>query len=148
MKCEEERKEAKGLMKKGQQPGERTLFRGMKGWGLIAGHYLPKLPQHTNIRIKTAPTAPAFSLDFLCTYNGRQTLGKRRPRTPRVIIIIAINGTRENGLVEAVGASSWWHGLWKNSAPPPNDAFIFSLDPPRALLRREIASSCNWMTFI
>ena len=44
-----------------------VVFRGEERASLIAGHYLPKLPWRTNIRIKAVPTNPNVSgFNLLC----------------------------------------------------------------------------------
>lgn len=63
---------------------------------MIAGHYLPKLPRRTNIRIKAAPNAPLRLLVQSLVPPSRRTVDAIGPgfRTLRVIIII-INAARD-----------------------------------------------------
>lgn len=71
-----------GMVRKADIVGVR-LFSGEEWVGLIAGHYLPKLPWHTNISIKAAATLNVSALDVLCACaRSRGPFGERgsRPR--------------------------------------------------------------------
>lgn len=85
--------ETEGEGKKGGE-GWQRFFEGRVG--LIAGHYLPKLPRRTNIRIKAAPNAPLRLLVQSLVPPSRRTVDAIGPgfRTLRVIIII-INAARD-----------------------------------------------------
>lgn len=132
--------------------GRRTVFfSGEERVGLIAGHYLPKLPRHTNIRIKAAPTTPASprSMSYIRVTAARP-LENELLAPPALLLLLTVLA-RACGPADVEGCSFRFPGdtpcleIFCSSA---NGAFMFSLDPLRAFLRARISFSGNWMVFI